>query len=82
MILQCDIVEHGIGKHAFELAILIFQSTQAFGFVRRANDSLDHLLSRLTIHPAKLGLPFVNAGIADAMLAAQVGDGNPVRHGA
>jgi hypothetical protein len=54
--LQRDIVEYGIGKHALELAILIYQGTQLFGF--------------RNFHPAKFGLPFVNAGIADAMLAA------------
>ncbi len=53
-------VEHGIGQHALELAVLVFQRPKPLG--------LGH------IHPAELGFPFVDAGIAHAMLATQVSD--------
>ena len=57
-VLQRHIVEHGTGQHALELAVLIFQRTEPLGFGH--------------IHAAELGSPFVDAGLADTVLAAKI----------
>src|SRR5690606_20744799 len=61
-ILQRNVIEHRIGQHALQLGVLILQSPQAPG--------LRHL------HAAKLRFPLVDAGVANTVLAAQIGDRN------
>ncbi len=60
-ILQRDIVEHRVREHPLELGVLVLQRFQAFGFRH--------------VHAAVFGFPFVDAGVADAMLPAELRDG-------
>ena len=60
--LRGGIVEHGIGKKPFQTGVLVLKAFQSF----RLAD----------VHAAILGFPFIDGRIADAVLAAQIGDGN------
>jgi hypothetical protein len=62
-ILQRRIVQHGVGQQPFQPRVLVLQRPQPLGL--------------RDLQPAELGFPFVNAGVADAMLAAQIGDRTP-----
>jgi hypothetical protein len=62
-ILQSGIIKHRIGQKPFQAGILVFKALQPLGLT--------------DIDPAILGLPLIDGGIADAVLAAQIGDGNP-----
>ncbi|MGZ2475189.1 hypothetical protein ACVI1N_003480 [Sinorhizobium medicae] len=55
------IVEHRICQKPFQLRVLVFQRLQPLGFGY--------------VHAAELGFPFIDAGIADAVLAATLRDG-------
>lgn len=55
---QRDIVEHRVGPHALQRGVFILQSPQPPG--------LGH------VHPAGLGLPLVEAGVADRVFAARI----------
>src|SRR5215469_4296580 len=57
-VLQGGIIEHRIGQHPLELDVLVFQRPKPLG--------LRH------IHAAELRFPFVDAAIADPVLAAQI----------
>src|SRR5690606_6959001 len=61
-ILQRDVVQHRVRQQPLQPRILVLQSPQPLGLRQ--------------LHPAELGLPFVNAGVADTVLAAQIGDRN------
>lgn len=61
-ILQRRIVEHRIGQQPLQAGVLGLKPLQT--------------LRLADIHSAVLGLPPVNGRIADAVLAAQIGDGN------
>src|SRR5690606_23864998 len=61
-ILQRRIVEHGVGQQTLQPRVLVLQRLQP----ARLRD----------IHPAEAGLPVVDRGVADPVLAAQVGDRN------
>src|SRR4030081_2064671 len=56
------IVQHGVGQQPFEARVLALQRLQPLGL--------------RDVHPAELRFPFVDTGVADAMLAAQIGDRN------
>lgn len=60
-VIQSSIVEHRICQEPLQLRVLVFQHLQPldFGYV----------------HAAEFGLPFILAGIADAVLAATLQDG-------
>ena len=60
--LTVPVIEHCVGQHAFQPAVLVFERPQALG--------LRH------VHAAVFSLPFVDAGIADAMLPAELRDGH------
>jgi hypothetical protein len=62
-VLQSGIVEHRIGQQPFQTGVLVYQTLQPLGLA--------------DIHAAILGLPFIDGRIADAVLAAQIGNGNP-----
>src|SRR5690606_6244947 len=62
-ILQRRIVEHGVGQQTLQTRVLVLQRLQP----ARLRD----------VHPAEAGLPVVDRGVADPVLAAQVGDRNP-----
>src|SRR6266567_8839654 len=61
-ILQRRIVQHGIGQQPFQPRVLVIQRLQPLGL--------------RDFQPAELGFLFVDAGVADAMLAAKIGDRN------
>src|SRR5947199_6108449 len=61
-ILQRRVVQHGIGQQSLQSRVLVFQRPQPF--------------SLGDVHAAESGLPFVDARVADAVLAAQIGDRN------
>src|SRR5437764_1501771 len=61
-VLQRRIVQHGIGQQPLQSRVLVLQRPQPLGLG--------------DVHPAESGLPFVDAGVADAVLAAQIGDRN------
>src|SRR5690606_38840281 len=61
-ILECGVVEHGIGQELFELGVLVLERFKSL--------DLAH------IHAAIFGFPFVDAGVAHAVFPAQVGDRN------
>ena len=63
--LTVPVIEHCVGQHAFQPAVLVFERPQALG--------LRH------VHAAVFSLPFVDAGIADAVLAAQLRHRRPGR---
>src|SRR5205085_6221624 len=62
-ILQRGIVEHGIGQHPLQPAVLVLQRPQPLGVGY--------------IETAELGLPFIKRRRADAMLAAYLRRRNP-----
>lgn len=62
-ILQGRIVEHRIRQQPLQPGVLVLKALQPLGLA--------------DIHPAILGLPLVDGRIADAVLAAQIGHGNP-----
>lgn len=64
-ILQSDVVEHGVREHALEFGALVFQRPQAPGHE--------------DFHAAGLRFPFVDARVADAVLPAELRDGDAVR---
>jgi hypothetical protein len=76
-VLQRDIIKHGIGQQPLRLGVLVLERLQTLRLVRLANDSQDHLPTRLTIHPAKLRLPSVESRPADHVLATDLGGRNP-----
>lgn len=55
---QSCIVEHRVRQEPLQLGVLIFKRLQQLGFGG--------------VYAAKFGLPFIDAGIADAMLAAKL----------
>lgn len=57
------IVDHGVGQKPLQPRVLVLQRLQS--------PSLGH------IHPAEAGLPVVDPGVADPVLAAQIGDRYP-----
>ena len=59
-VFQSRIAEHCICKEPFQLRVLVFQRLQTLGFGY--------------VHAAEFGLPFIDAGIADAVLAAKLRD--------
>src|SRR5665213_518603 len=59
-IFQRRVVEHGIGQQPLQLGVLVLERPQLPGLA--------------DVHTAILGLPLVDARIAHAMLAAQIGD--------
>ena len=59
-VFQSRIVEHRICQEPFQLRVLVFQRLQPLGFGY--------------VHAAEFGLPFIDAGIADAVLAARLRD--------
>src|ERR1700716_3578979 len=61
-VLQRRIVQHGVGQQPLQPRVLVLQRLQPLGL--------------RDVHPAEPRCPFVNAGVADAMLAAQIGDRN------
>ena len=61
-ILQRRIVQHGVGQQPFQPRVLVLERLQPLGL--------------RDLQPAELGLPFVDGGVADAMLAAQFGNLN------
>src|ERR1700716_4479674 len=61
-VLQRRIVQHGVGQQPLQPGVLVLQRLQPLGL--------------RDIHPAELRFPFVDTGVADAMLAAQIGDRN------
>jgi hypothetical protein len=60
--LQRRIVQHGVGQQPLQPRVLVLQRLQPLGF--------------RDLHPAELRFPFVDAGVADAVFAAQIGDRN------
>jgi hypothetical protein len=56
-VLRRRIVQHGIGQQPLQPGVLVLQRLQPLGL--------------RDLHPAELRFPFVNAGVADAMLAEQ-----------
>jgi hypothetical protein len=61
--LSARIVEHRIRQRPLQTGVLVLEPFQALGLA--------------DIHTAILGLPLVDGRITDAVLAAQIGDGNP-----
>nr|GAJ37577.1 insertion element ISR1 hypothetical 30.8 kDa protein A [Bradyrhizobium sp. DOA9] len=59
-VLQGRVVQHGVGQQPFQPRVLVLQRLQPLGL--------------RDLHPTELGFPFVDAGVANAMLAAQIGD--------
>src|SRR3954454_3826303 len=59
-VVQRRVVEHGIGQQPLQSRVLVFQRPQPF--------------SLGDIQAAESGLPFVDARVAHAVLAAQIGD--------
>ena len=59
-VFQSRIVQHRICQEPFQLRVLVFQRLQALGFGY--------------VHAAELGFPLIDAGIADAVLAAKLRD--------
>ena len=57
-VLSRRVVQHGIGQQPLQLRVLVLQRPQPL------------LLG--DVHPAELRLPFVDAGVADAVLAAKI----------
>src|SRR3954471_2330339 len=62
-ILQRRVVQHGIRQQPLQLRVLVLQCPQPPGL--------------RDIHPTEFGFPFVDAGVADAVLAAEIGDRHP-----
>ena len=62
-VLQRHVIQHGIRQQPLQPRVLILQCLQPLGL--------------RDFHPVKLGFPFVSAGAADAVLAAQIGDRTP-----
>src|SRR5262249_15503311 len=58
-VLQCCVVEHGIGQKLLQLGVFALQPPQALGLGE--------------LQPAELGFPVVETCLADPVLAAQVG---------
>jgi hypothetical protein len=61
-VLQRRIVQHGVGQQPLQPRVLVLQRLQPLGL--------------RDLDPAELRFPFVDAGVADAVLAAQIGDRN------
>jgi hypothetical protein len=61
-VLQGRVVQHGISQQPFQPRVLILERLQPLGL--------------RDFRPTELGLPFVDARVADATLAAQIGDRN------
>lgn len=61
--IKCRMVEDRFGQQPFQTSVFVSQPLQPLGL----ND----------IHAAILGFPHINGRIARAVLAAQIGDGNP-----
>src|SRR4029077_11999699 len=61
-VLQGRIVQHRVSQQPLQPRVLVLQRLQPLGL--------------RDLQAAKLGLPFVDASITDAMLAAQIGDRN------
>src|SRR6266513_1532995 len=61
-VLQRRIVQHGVGQQPFQTRILVLQRLQPLGL--------------RDLQPAELGFPLVDAGVADTVLAAEIGDRN------
>ncbi|ABY37628.1 hypothetical protein ASZ97_15685 [Brucella melitensis] len=59
-VFQSGVVEHRICQEPFQLCVFVFQRLQPLG--------LGH------VHAAELGFPFIDAGIADAVLATKLRD--------
>jgi hypothetical protein len=57
------IIQHGVSQQPLQLRVLVLQRPQPLGL--------------RNVHPFEFGLPFVDAGVADAMLAAAIGDRDP-----
>ena len=64
-VVQRRIVKHSIGQHPSKAVVQVPEPLKALGLA--------------DIHAAILFLPLASVGIADALLAAQIGDGNPRR---
>jgi hypothetical protein len=64
-VVQRRIVKHRIGQHPSKAGVLVTKPLKALGLAG--------------IHAAILFLPLASVGIADALPAAQIGDGNPRR---
>src|SRR3954451_19826512 len=62
-ILQRRVVQHGIRQQPLQLRVLVLQCPQPSGL--------------RDIHPTEFGFPFVDTGVADAVLAAEIGDRHP-----
>ena len=62
------VLVHRIGEEPFQAGILVLKALQP--------------LRLADVHATIFGFPLVNGRITDAMLAAQIGDGHTVRHGA
>ena len=62
-ILQRGVVQHGIGQQTLQSSVLVLQRLQP----ARLRD----------VHPTEAGLPVVDRGVADPVLATQIGDGYP-----
>lgn len=58
--LHCRIVEHGIRQEPLQLRVLVLQRLQPLGL--------------RYVHAAELGFPLLDAGVADAVLAAKLRD--------
>jgi hypothetical protein len=61
-ILHGCVVKYGVARKPLQSHVLILQRPQPLGL--------------RDLQPAELGFPFVDAGVVNAMLAAQVGDRN------
>jgi len=59
-VFQSCIVEHRVRKEPLQLRVLVFQRLQPLGFGH--------------VHAAEFRFPFIDAGIADAVLAAKLRD--------
>lgn len=57
-ILQRYIIQHGVSQQPLQLRVLVLQRPQPLGLG--------------DVDPSEFGLPFVDAGVADAMLAGPV----------
>src|SRR3954470_20754944 len=62
-VLQRRVVQHGIGQQPLQSRVLVFQRP--------------HPLSLGDVQAAESGLPFVDARVAHAVLAAEIGDRHP-----
>ena len=66
-VLQSRIVEHRVCQKPLQLRVFVLKCLQPLGFGH--------------VHAAELGLPFIDAGIADAVLAAKLRDRRACRGG-